>query len=84
MTDKFNSFVELAKQKYRITLTSVEKKLLKAIVKGEVADYQVKSPELDNPAQAESWGEERILSAEFIYWLCTDVEAFPYFTNHGL
>ncbi|NEQ93668.1 MAG: hypothetical protein F6K25_24595 [Okeania sp. SIO2G4] len=84
MTDKFNSFVALAKQRYRITLTSVEEKLLKAIVAGEVADYQVKSPELDNPAQVELWGEERILSAEFIYWLCTDVEAFKYFTNHGL
>ncbi|NEN88231.1 MAG: hypothetical protein F6K48_04580 [Okeania sp. SIO3H1] len=145
MTDKFNSFVALAKQRYRITLTSVEQKLLKAIVKGEVADYQVKSPELtllkeqldlellkaqlkgledvdkledleglgleqlkeleksehpeqlkqllaaiakekefNNPATAESWGEKRILSAKFIEWLCTDVEAFKYFTNHGL
>ncbi|NEP89390.1 MAG: hypothetical protein F6K18_22555 [Okeania sp. SIO2C2] len=46
MTDKFKSFLALAKQRYRITLTSVEQQLLKAIVKGEVADYQVKSPEL--------------------------------------
>ncbi|NEP80223.1 MAG: hypothetical protein F6K39_19875 [Okeania sp. SIO3B3] len=145
MTDKFKSFIALAKQRYRITLTSVEQKLLKAIVKGEVADYQVKSPELillkekldlellkeqlkgledvenledledlgleqlkeleksehpeqlkqllaalakekeiNNPATAESWGEKRILSAKFIEWLCTDVEAFKYFTNHGL
>ena len=84
MIDKFDSFVALAKQRYRITITSVEEKLLKAIVAGEVADYQVKSPKLDNPAKAESWGEEWILSAEFIEWLCTDVEAFQYFTNHGL
>ncbi|NEP83399.1 MAG: hypothetical protein F6K17_22655 [Okeania sp. SIO3C4] len=145
MTDKFKSFIALAKQRYRITLTSVEQKLLKAIVKGEVADYQVKSPEMillkeqldlellkeqlkgledvekledledldleklkeleksehpeqlkqllaaiakekeiNNPATAESWGEKRTLSAKFIEWLCTDVEAFKYFTNHGL
>ncbi len=84
MIDKFDSFVALAKQRYRITITSVEEKLLKAIVAGKVADYQVKSPALDNLAQAKSWGEKRILSAEFIHWLCTDVEAFEYFTNHGL
>ncbi|NES66415.1 MAG: hypothetical protein F6K24_14720, partial [Okeania sp. SIO2D1] len=46
MTDKFKSFIALAKQRYRIILTSVEQQLLKAIVKGEVADYQVKFPEL--------------------------------------
>jgi len=84
MTDKFNSFVELAKQKYKEKLTSVEEKLLKAIVKGEVANYQVKSPAHNNSAQAGTWKKEEILSAKFIEWLCTDVEAFPYFTNHGL
>ncbi|NES93370.1 hypothetical protein, partial [Okeania sp. SIO2B9] len=43
-----------------------------------------KEKEINNPATAESWGEKRILSAKFIELLCTDVEAFKYFTNHGL
>ncbi|MEB3340860.1 hypothetical protein [Okeania sp.] len=142
MNYKLDKLFELAKHRYRMTLTSVEQRLLKAIATGKVADYQVKSPELtllkeqlnlellkdhlkelkdvktlkdldleklkelenleqpealkkllsaiikkkeiNNPAQAELWGEEQILPAKFIYWLCTDVDVFPYFTNHGL
>ena len=64
--------LELAKKRFGDSLTDADKKLFQAAGEGQVADYGE-----GNPAKADTWGEDRVLRADRIEWLCTDREAVP-------
>ena len=75
--------IELAKERFG-TLTEAEEKLFRAVARGEVADYTSGSKEADNPANAKGWGDERVLAANRIAWLCTDPQAVKLVSRKGL
>jgi len=82
---------DMGKETELLGLAEIEfKKLSKAEVefftktaKGEEANYQ-SGDELDNPEKADDWGDERVLQADRIEWLCTDKEASKHITHKGL
>jgi sRNA-binding regulator protein Hfq len=81
-----SKLLELAKKKYGI-LNEAERKLFQGVAKGESIDFS-SAPENDNennnPANAKDWGEERILKADRIAWLCTEPKASALVTHRGI
>lgn len=65
------------------TLSEAEVKFFTATAKGDVADYQ-SDDELDKPENADKWGDERVLQANRIEWLCTDRDALKCITHKGI
>jgi hypothetical protein len=65
-------------------LTKAEEKLFPAVEKGELVDYSAPSEAENDPGQGSKWGEERLLRADCIAWLCTDSEASGLVTRQGI
>lgn len=82
MTNKVEQLIHLAENK--LDLTSTEIKFLQAVVKGEEADFSSDESELNDPANASEWDEDRTLRASLIVWLCTDPIACQSLTYLGL
>lgn len=93
-TDKEPELLKLAIQKFG-TLTKADRELFERAATGEVADYRTqwdkendpekeKWSEENNPARAAKWGEERVLSADHVAWLCTDPQASKLVTHKGI
>jgi hypothetical protein len=55
-------------------LSDAERKLLQAASTGEVAPADLNAPETD-PANAQSWGQDRAIRATLIQWLCFERKA---------
>ena len=90
MNHNAQKLLELASQKFG-TLTDREKgvsqaheKLFRAVAEGELADYSTGVEAENHPAGAENWGDERVLKADRIAWLCTDREASALVTRRGI
>lgn len=49
--------------------------LFTSVADGVFADFSTGDKEKDDPANAEKWGEDRIIPADRIVWLCTDRKA---------
>lgn len=81
--NRTSRLTELAKREFGY-VTKAEKKLFKAVVKGEFADYCAETAEDNEPAKAESWGNERVLNAKIITWLCTEPQARELITHRGI
>ena len=65
-------------------LTPAEEKLFRKTAAGEEADYRSSNEDENDPAGAEDWGEDRVLQAERIAWLCADKRAREFITHRGL
>ena len=78
-----DALVKLAVARFP-TLTPAEKNLFRKIAAGEVADYSSSNQDENDPAHAEDWGENRVLQAERIAWLCANKKAREYITHRGL
>lgn len=68
----------------RFGKTKVDKNLFAATAKGEFADYSSEKDEENDPANADKWGDERVIKAEQIQWLCTDPKAAKLVTHKGI
>ncbi|TKJ38412.1 hypothetical protein CEE37_12905 [candidate division LCP-89 bacterium B3_LCP] len=75
--------LQLARKKYP-DLKPHEEKLFRAVEEGEPADYSTGDKEKDKPDNAHNWGEDRVLKAEHIAWLCTDKQASKQVTHRGI
>jgi hypothetical protein len=53
-------------------LSDSERKVVEAAATGEDADFRSDDPEKDDPAKAETWGDDRKVRAAVLRWLCTD------------
>jgi hypothetical protein len=53
-------------------LTPAENTLLDKAQKGELADFRTGNEEIDNPENANTWGDDRRIRANLLYWLCID------------
>ncbi len=82
-TDNASKLFRLAREKFG-TLSQAEEKLFQATAKGKFADYRTDSEEDNDPAGAEKWGDERVLKADRIAWLCTDSQASGLVTCRGI
>ena len=88
-TPKVNSMeekselVELAKKHFD-DLSEAEIKFFTAIEKEEIADYTSSNEEENNPENADQWGNDRVLHAKTIKWLCTDPKAAKLVTYKGI
>ncbi len=65
----------LLPQELRKDLTPAEEILLDKAQKGESADFRNGDEETDKPENADNWGDDRLIRADFLYWLCTNREA---------
>jgi hypothetical protein len=83
MNENEDALVELAKKQFG-TLTAAEEKLFRKTAAGEAADYSSPIEDDNDPANAESWGDNRVLKADRIEWLCADKKAKEYITHKGL
>ncbi|MDA8090365.1 MAG: hypothetical protein M0Z61_09130 [Nitrospiraceae bacterium] len=72
MSEQFPNLSDLLPEKFKSNLTEAEKKLLAATQLGVEANYSSEVEEANNPACASTWGNDRILRADFIRWLCID------------
>ena len=85
--DRALVLLELARARFPELTKTQEKplsKLFEAVVSGSVADYRAESGEDNDPAKATEWGDERVLKAPHIAWLCTDPEASALVTHRGI
>ncbi len=78
-----SKLLELATQKFG-KLNETEKALLHAVTKGEIADYSTELEKDNNPPEAVKCGKERVISSDFLVWLCSDLEARTLVTRHGI
>ena len=78
-----SELVELAKNHFG-ELSEAEVKFFTATAKGEYWDYKSGSKEANNPENADEWGDERVLRASVIEWLCTDRNASQFITHKGI
>jgi len=74
MRDKSERLLELAKAAFP-DLSDSERKVVQAAAKGEPADFRSGDPEKDDPAKAETWGDDRKVRASALRWLCVDADA---------
>ena len=86
MTENMEQLFESAREKFELTSTqgTVLETLCRAFANGEVADYNSDDEELNDPARAQQWGDERTLQADWIFWLCTDPKAAALARPKGL
>ena len=66
--------MELARETFG-ELTPTEEKFFRAVAIGEDVDFKKGDEKNDNPAKGATWGDERTLKADCIFWVCTDEEA---------
>ena len=83
MSDKSERLLELAKAAFP-DLSDSERKVVEAAAKGEDADFRSGDPEKDDPAKAETWGDDRKVRASVLRWLCTDAAARRLVDPHGV
>ena len=82
-SDRAAQLIKLAQQEFG-TLTEAEAKFFDAVANGSLVDYSAEAEEENDPGMAEKWGEERILRASRVAWLCTDPEAARRVTHRGI
>lgn len=73
------ALLELAKKRFGDSLTDADETLFRKTANGEEANYGE-----GDPAEADTWGEDRVLRADRIEWLCTDREAVKKVTHKGV
>lgn len=81
--NKTSRLTELAEKEFD-HVSKAEKKLFKAVIKGEFADYSAKAEEDNEPAKWKTWDNERVLKAKIITWLCTEPQACVLVTHRGI
>ena len=80
--DPPDSLIDLAGQKFG-QLTPVEEKLFGAADRHEAVDFKANTDDLNDPASAEQWGEERTLKADRLVWLLTTPKAIELLSFRG-
>ena len=81
--DNAQKLIDLARKKFR-DLTVAEAKMFEAAAKGELAECSADDEGQNDPAKAAEWGDERVLKADRIAWLCADPQASALVTHRGI
>jgi hypothetical protein len=76
------NLIELAIQKFG-KLKPAEEILFENVTKGEITDRKDKKENKD-PGNASMWGNERVVRAKCVEWLCRDKEALKFVTHKGI
>jgi len=66
-----------------INPTDAEEMLLWSVEHGVIADFQTGIESEDNPANAAKWGDDRVIRADLLNWLCTSPHATRSISNRG-
>jgi len=74
MSEKSEHLLELAMAAFP-DLTDPERKVVEAAALGKEADFRSGDREKDDPAKAETWGDDRKVRAAVLRWLCVDAAA---------
>jgi hypothetical protein len=78
-----SNILQLAKKRFG-SISEAEKKFLRAVVNGLMANYISTTEKNDDPEMAEGWGNERVVRAEVIAWLCTNRHVSTLVTHRGI
>lgn len=76
--------LKLLAQKRFGRLSTAEQRFFQAVGNRQTADYSSKEEQDNDPANAGKWEDDRVLKADRIAWLCTDVEALSLVSHHGI
>lgn len=84
--DRAKTLIDLARARFGDDLTDAEETLFTATANGIVANYREgdSDDDINDPENAEHWGEDRVLKANRIAWLCTDPSATKEVTDKGV
>jgi len=77
------SLLDMARSKFSY-LTPAEVKLFINVPAGREVDCRTDDEELTNPANADSWGKDRVIYADKIEWLCLDPAAKLFVRHYGI
>lgn len=76
--------MDLLPENLKEGITPSEERLLKAVQKGNFANFRSGDKEIDKPENADKWGNERIIRSEILYWLCTNPNAIQKIHTKGI
>lgn len=82
MEEKSELF-ELAKKHFD-DLSEEDFVFFTAVENEAIADYTSSDEKENNPENADKWGNDRVLHAEKMKWLCTDLKAAKFITHKGI
>ena len=74
MSDKSERLIAFAKAVFP-DLTDPERRVVQAAAMGETADFRSGDPGKNDPAKAETWGDDRKVRAAVLRWMCVDSTA---------
>ncbi|MCX6828495.1 MAG: hypothetical protein NT002_04360 [candidate division Zixibacteria bacterium] len=78
-----DELLKLAKEKFS-DFSPADETFFTAVANGEPADYSSEKEEDNDPAGGDKWGEERVLKADRINWLCADRKAKEMVSHKGI
>ncbi len=81
--EKKSELIDLAKKHFG-ELSEAEIKFFTAVENEELADYKSGNEEENKPENANQWGNDRVLHAKKIKWLCTDLKAAKLVIHQGI
>ena len=82
-SEEATELLQLAEKKFGV-LKPAEEKFFHSVADGGIADYRAGDKEIDDPENAENWGDVRVLDADRIAWVCTDPKASKWVTHRGI
>lgn len=83
MSKQVEQLLELAQAEFG-QISAVEERLIRAVAKGETADYTTGSQEIDDLTNSNAWGDDRTLQSDRLIWLCTEPQAKELITFRGI
>jgi hypothetical protein len=86
MASEPEKLLRLATEKFADReLSTAEKLILRCVEAGEEAKGTAVGGEFgNNPARANEWGQDRVIQADLVAWLCTNSEAANFIGHLGL
>jgi sRNA-binding regulator protein Hfq len=82
-SENASKLLELAKGRFG-KLNKAEEKLFRSFADGGLADFSADKEKENDPAKADKWGPDRVLTADRIFWLCRDRKALELATHNGV
>ena len=77
------ALLELARKRFDNNLTPAEEEMFRAAARGDTADCTFGEDDTDL-ANADNWGDKRVIHADRLVWLCTNAQASARVTHRGI
>ncbi len=78
------NLIDILPEHLKEEITPAEERLIEAVQKGNPVDFRSGDKEIDKHENADKWGNERIISSEILYWLCTNLDAIQNIHTKGI